>query len=103
MNSEDVVEIKSIIFCELGVDGQYLLLKRLADKFGYDVVKYNPELKPCPFCHSDKFGCKLLSGEVGDLGIKYWVECIDECGYQSAYFNTSKEAVSAHNNLIAEK
>ena len=63
--------------------------------------KLELELKACPFCGSPKFGCKLFTGTVDNLGIKSWVECIDECGYQSKYCDTPEEAIRLH-NLIAE-
>jgi hypothetical protein len=56
-----------------------------------------PEIKACPYCKSPKLGCKVFRGEVSGMGVKSWIECVDECGYQSAYFDTDEEAIESHN------
>lgn len=73
---------------------------------GYDIIKRQPEIAPCPFCGNPNFRCEVMTSEVhnkGEASKKSWVECIDECGYQTAYFDTPEEAIEKHNQIAGKE
>ena len=67
---------------------------------GYDVIKREPELKPCPNpeCgETNPLNLYVFPEEDGSC----YITC-DTCGYNSPYGDTEAEAIRLH-NLIAEK
>ena len=74
--------------------------KRFFDTQGYDVIKREPELKPCPNpeCgETNPLNLYVFPEEDGSC----YITC-DTCGYNSPYGDTEAEAIRLH-NLIAEK
>ena len=70
------------------------IMQALGERFGYDVIKREPEIAPCPNpeCHNDKMH---LEGCEDDM----WYYC-HKCGYAGPTANSKSEAGRLH-NLIA--
>ncbi len=63
---------------------------------GYDVVKREPEIVPCPNPECSDNGCFIIRDEE-----IYWIRC-PRCGYEGPKEDTPAEAIRLH-NLTAER
>jgi hypothetical protein len=68
------------------------VVRRYLDNFSYDVVKREPELKPCPVCESENTGLNKYS-----LG-EYEPICND-CLIRLMTYSTRERAIEAWNTL----
>jgi hypothetical protein len=78
-----------------------VVVKKYLDEQGYDIVKRQPEIAPCPNpecdkpCHCEKTD---LGGGVLGRGVEYTVTC-GHCGYYSPVASSEHEAIRLHNAI----
>jgi uncharacterized protein (UPF0212 family) len=69
------------------------LMIAIAKEQGYDVVKREPEIAPCPFCGED-----LEIGYSADEDWEYWW-LLCKCGYCTPSYTDPDKVIRLHNGL----
>jgi Zn ribbon nucleic-acid-binding protein len=94
VNPDDIPEYQWPI--EIGEEELTWFSLRWLNHEGYDVVKREEEIAPCPFCGGE---CDVFY-ECDDVA--NMVEC-ERCGYRSRFANTSSEAIRLHNQIAGRE
>jgi hypothetical protein len=74
------------------------LMIAIAKEQGYDVVKREPEIAPCPFC---KAFVEMEHCYISDKK-EFYLVC-DDCGYCSCHVESESEAIRLHNKLAGRE
>lgn len=75
------------------------LAEMIANEQGFEVVKREPEIKPCPYCGNKmEYSDFDWISHKNDYGADYWVFCFG-CGMQGPSFETVEKAIEAWNSF----